>query len=306
MRGRDDTVEIIERFDSKLGVKCVDISGVTSLSVADTFDCGQCFRFENAGEYTEGIAFGRYIRIFQNGEKITLCNCDIADYENIWRAFLSLDEDYESIKRDIGEHFGKYGDTIFSAMERAGGIRLLRQDPWEALCSFIISQNNNIPRIKKIIRALSEKYGESFEAFGAVYHSFPSPEALAAANEEELRACGTGFRARYILDAARKVSRGEIDFSAVRAQNDEEAAKYLMTICGVGAKVAACTLLYGFHKTAAFPIDVWIKRVLEKYYPEGIDIHSLGDYAGIAQQYLFYYERYIQAQEAHDINKGKE
>ena len=91
MRGRDDTVEIIERFDSKLGVKCVDISGVTSLSVADTFDCGQCFRFENAGEYTEGIAFGRYIRIFQNGEKITLCNCDIADYETIWRALRSPD-----------------------------------------------------------------------------------------------------------------------------------------------------------------------------------------------------------------------
>ena len=210
------------------------------------------------------------------------------------------------MKRDIGEHFGVYGDTIFSAMERAGGIRILRQEPWEALCSFIISQNNNIPRIKKIIRALSEKYGEAFTAFGETYYAFPTPEALSAAGEDELKSCGTGFRARYILDAAKKVSSGEIDFSVIQSMDDEEAAKYLMTICGVGAKVAACTLLYGFHRTAAFPIDVWIKRVLDKYYPGGIDISSLGAYAGIAQQYLFYYERYIQAQEAHDINKGKE
>ena len=191
-------------------------------------------------------------------------------------------------------------------MERAGGIRILRQEPWEALCSFIISQNNNIPRIKKIIRTLSEKYGEAFTAFGETYHAFPTPEALSAAGEDELKSCGTGFRARYILDAAKKVSSGEIDFSVIQSMDDEEAAKYLMTICGVGAKVAACTLLYGFHRTAAFPIDVWIKRVLDKYYPGGIDISSLGAYAGIAQQYLFYYERYIQVQEAHDINKGKE
>lgn len=299
-------IEMAERFDEKLGAKCVDISGVTSLSVADTFDCGQCFRFEKREGYVDGVAYGRYIRICQTDDKITLCGCDSVDYTNIWRSFIALDEDYDAVKRDIGEHFGVYGDTIFSAMERAGGIRILRQEPWEALCSFIISQNNNIPRIKKIIRALSEKYGEAFTAFGETYYAFPTPEALSAAGEDELKSCGTGFRARYILDAAKKVSSGEIDFSVIQSMDDEEAAKYLMTICGVGAKVAACTLLYGFHRTAAFPIDVWIKRVLDKYYPGGIDISSLGAYAGIAQQYLFYYERYIQAQEAHDINKGKE
>ncbi len=299
-------IETAERFDEKLGAKCVDISGVTSLSVADTFDCGQCFRFEKREGYVDGVAYGRYIRIYQTDDKITLCGCDSADYANIWRSFIALDEDYDAVKRDIGEHFGVYGDTIFSAMERAGGIRILRQEPWEALCSFIISQNNNIPRIKKIIRALSEKYGEAFSAFGETYYAFPTPEALSVTGEDELKNCGTGFRARYILDAAKKVSSGEIDFSVIQSAGDEEAAKYLMTICGVGAKVAACTLLYGFHRTAAFPIDVWIKRVLDKYYPDGIDISSLGAYAGIAQQYLFYYERYIQAQEAHDINKGKE
>ena len=299
-------IETAERFDEKLGAKCVDISGVTSLSVADTFDCGQCFRFEKREGYVDGVAYGRYIRIYQTDDKITLCGCDSTDYTNIWRSFIALDEDYDAVKRDIGEHFGVYGDTIFSAMERAGGIRILRQEPWEALCSFIISQNNNIPRIKKIIRALSEKYGEAFSAFGETYYAFPTPEALSVAGEDELKNCGTGFRARYILDAAKKVSSGEIDFSVSQSAGDEEAAKYLMTICGVGAKVAACTLLYGFHRTAAFPIDVWIKRVLDKYYPDGIDISSLGAYAGIAQQYLFYYERYIQAQEAHDINKGKE
>ena len=295
----------VQRFDEKLGVCCVDISGVVSLSVADTFDCGQCFRFENREGYTEGVAFGRYIRIFQDGDKITLCNSDISDYENIWRSFLALDEDYDAVKRDIGEHFGIYGDTIFSAMERAGGIRILRQDPWEALCSFIISQNNNIPRIKKIIRALSEKYGEGFEAMGGKYFGFPAAAALAQAGEDELRACGTGFRAGYILDAAKKVAAGEMDFEKVRGKSGGDDAKDLCTIKGVGPKVAACTLLYGFHKTAAFPIDVWIKRVLDKYYPDGIDINTLGDYAGIAQQYLFYYERYIQAKESQE-NKGKE
>lgn len=294
-----------ERFDEKLGAYCVDISGVTSFSAFDTFDCGQCFRFENKKGYTEGIAYGRYIRIYQDGDTVTLCNSDISDYENIWRGFLALDEDYDAVKRDIGEHFGKYGDTIFSAMEKAGGIRILRQEPWEALCSFIVSQNNNIPRIKKIVRALCEKYGEAFDALGGKYYAFPTAEALSAAGEDELRACGTGFRAGYILDAAKKVSAGEIDFAHVRALTCGEDAKYLCTVKGVGPKVAACTLLYGFHKTAAFPIDVWIKRVLDKYYPGGIDINSLGEYAGIAQQYLFYYERYIQAKESQE-NKGKE
>lgn len=294
-------IEARERFDEHLGVKCVDIFGVTSLSIDDTFDCGQCFRFEKRGDCVDGIAFGRYIRIYQTEEKITLCACELADYENIWRQFLALDEDYDAIKHNIGECFGIYGDTIFSAMEKAGGIRILRQEPWEALCSFIISQNNNIPRIKKIIHSLSKSFGEAFTALGETRYAFPTPIALSKASEEELRACGTGFRARYILDAARRVCSGEIDLSLMRSMGDDEAASLLMTICGVGAKVAACTLLYGFHRTAAFPIDVWIKRVLDKYYPNGIDLGALGEYAGIAQQYLFYYERYIQAHEVHSI-----
>lgn len=192
------------------------------------------------------------------------------------------------IRHDIKEHF-KNDETMKKAMEFGDGIRILRQEPWEAVCSFIISQNNNIPRIKKIIEELSRRYGEQLSPGK---YAFPSAQALVSAGEEEIFSCKTGFRAKYIYDAARRVASGECDLGAIYNMPTQDAIEYLKRIKGVGLKVASCALLFGFNKTDAFPVDVWVKRIIDEYYNGSLDIPSLGAYAGIAQQYLFYYIRY--------------
>ncbi len=289
---------------TEYGADFVALSGVPYFSAAQTFDCGQCFRFDVAEGFVSGIAFGKLIRIEQDGENVKIIGVSKDEYEERFAAYLGLDEDYGAIRDDIGTHFGVYGGVIFEAMECARGIRILRQEPWEALASFIISQNNNIPRIKKIIENMSAGLGEAFVGFdGKTYYSFPTAEAVLAAGEAGLAPFKMGFRARYLIDAAKKYLSGEVDFDKVFAGGAEEAESVLMSICGVGKKVASCTLLFGFHKLEFFPIDVWIKRVLEKYYPNGIDLASLGAYAGVAQQYLFYYERYIAAKSGGEEDK---
>lgn len=259
-------------------------------SLEKIFDCGQCFRFDKTSDgFFEGVAFGKYVRLFQDEKQVKIYGITKSEFEKTWKYFLALDEDYSKINSVILSHDEK-DETIKSAYEKSKGIRILRQDGWEALVSFIISQNNNIPRIKKIIAAMCEKYGENI---GGTHYAFPTPQALVNAGEDGLFGLKTGFRAKYIFDAAQKVSSGEIDLSSVGKMTTEQATAYLMQIKGVGLKVASCTLLFGFYKTDAFPIDVWVKRILEKYYPDGLDVKSFGNYAGIAQQYLFYYERYV-------------
>ena len=179
------------------------------------------------------------------------------------------------------------------AIEVSRGIRILRQDSWECICSFIISQNNNIPRIKKIIYEMCKKYGECIEFFGEKHYTFPSAERLLLAGEEEIFALKTGFRAKYIYDASKSVAEGKISIEGIRNEADfEKCLQELCTVKGIGLKVASCALLFGFGKTEAFPIDVWMKRALENHFPEGLNVIALGKHAGIAQQYLFYYERY--------------
>jgi len=275
----------------------VVVRGIGDYSVDQIFDCGQCFRFEPCGEHTvEGVAFGRYLKISQPCEDtIILHGTTLEEYENIWKDFLALETDYEAIKEEVSQRFG---EVINEAIALGHGIRILRQDSWEAVCSFIISQNNNIPRIKKIIREMCAKYGEPIdvtEEDGTLRreYSFPSPKVLYEAGEEAIFALRTGFRAKYIYDAARKLSCGEMELSSLNELSTDEAAKALMGIKGIGPKVAACALLFGFGKTDAFPVDVWMKRILARYYPDGLEISALGEYAGIGQQYLFYYVRYI-------------
>lgn len=256
------------------------------------FDCGQCFRFDRneAGGY-DGIAFGMPATVSQDDKSVTVYGADSGSFERVWRNFFALDDDYSGMRDDIVQRFGGDG-TIKSAMTAGKGIRILHQDPWETVCSFIISQNNNIPRIKKIISAMSARFGEKTVYGGKEYYAFPTPEALAAAGEEEIFALRTGFRAAYIYDAAVKVADGRLDLESLRALPTDELIARLMTVKGIGPKVASCAALFGFGKTDAFPVDVWMKKVMAKYYPAGLDIPSLGKYAGIAQQYLFYYERY--------------
>ncbi len=275
----------------------IRLTGLADFDISQIFDCGQCFRFMPLGNdpyHIGGVAFGRYIELVQKGDELLIINSDIDDFENIWKRFLSLDVDYADIKKQLVDAFEKQGDDrVFAeAVKLGGGIRLLRQDKWECLCSFIISQNNNIPRIRKIIGAMCEKYGEPVEFDSKIHYSFPTAEALLNAGVDGIFALGTGFRAKYIYDAARALVSGEIDLEALAKIDTADAEHKLCKIKGVGPKVAACALLFSLEKYDAFPIDVWVKRILDKYFKSGLDIPALGRYAGIAQQYLFYYERY--------------
>lgn len=282
--------ELSEFFCGKTEVQAVNVGNCGSFSVSKTFDCGQAFRFDPVNETTyAGIAFGRRVAFMQNTDgAFTVLNSDIAEFERLWLSYLALDEDYDAIDKFIVNAMPNEDDrAVMEAAVSAGrGIRILRQESFETLISFIVSQNNNIPRIKKILCAMCDTYGEDGK--------FPTAEALVEAGEDGLRELRTGFRAGYIYDAAKKVMSGEIDLDEIRECGDYAYCDTkLRTIRGVGPKVSACVLLYGFHKTKAFPIDVWIKRSLERRFPNGFDLTRLGKYAGIAQQYLFYYERYI-------------
>lgn len=273
----------------------VTVTGLTHFSVEKTFDCGQAFRFDPIGgekNRVRGIAFGREVTFSDNfgadGEyALTIENTTADEYESVWKKYLALDEDYGKINEELISSVPEGADREeFRFAVRCGdGIRILQQDKFETLVSFIVSQNNNIPRIKKIIAAMCEKYGRN----GA----FPTPEALCEAREEGLFALRTGFRAAYIFDAAKKVAGGEIDLDAIEKCADyEKCAAELKSIKGVGPKVSACALLFGFGKTEAFPVDVWMKKALAERYSEEFDPARFGRYAGIAQQYIFYRERY--------------
>ena len=274
------------------GRAACEISYSGSFSVAKTFDCGQCFRFDKVeGSRHEvefsGVAYRRAVSFAQDGDKLYVYGATPRDCEDIWVKYLALDEDYDAIDRDILSRSDS--PALRDAVEYGRGIRILRQEPWEAVCSFIISQNNNIPRIKKIIAALSEKYGEPL---GGGNFAFPTAKSLADAGVDELFALRTGFRAKYIADAAERVSDGRLDLAAL-PESTGACVKKLCEVKGIGPKVALCSLLFGFGRYDAFPIDVWIRRVMEKYFPADFTPESLGPFAGIAQQYLFFYERYL-------------
>ena len=299
--------ELIRGVDA--GVEYVKISGISDLDINKTFDCGQCFRFdavENSPHEVEfaGVAFGRFVSFAQDGDAIYVYNTTEREFDEIWSRFLALDVDYGAIAKDIAARSDNAG--LHRAIEYGRGIRILRQEPWEAVCSFIISQNNNIPRIKKIVDALSTRCGERIEISEElakrlgrepVAYAFPTPESLVELGVDGIFDLKTGFRAKYIYDAAQKEIGGEIDHEFLRTcDSTEDAVDALCKVKGIGPKVASCALLFGHERYDAFPIDVWIKKVIEKYFlvsPKDFTPDILGKYAGIAQQYLFYYERYI-------------
>lgn len=280
----------------------IEIENVCGFSVAKTFDCGQCFRFErveNSQHEVEfsGVAFGRFLSFGQDGETLTIYNCTRKFFEEKLYFYLGLCDDYEEIRRDILLRCPT--EYMISVAKYGEGIRILRQEKWETLCSFIISQNNNIPRIKKIIRTLSERCGEEIESYKMRQHgamerefSFPTPEAVASLGVDGLRSLRVGFRASYIFDAAMKVASGELLLDEISELPFEDCASSLMKIKGVGMKVASCTALFCMEKFDAFPIDVWIRRVLDEKFPKDFEPKSLGEYAGIAQQYMFYGARF--------------
>ena len=292
-------MEKVISFTLENGVCGVKIENAPRIDIFKTFDCGQCFRFDPVSFFGNkyefgGVAFGRYVVFGQDKlDELYIYNTTKEDYENIWRSFLAFDVDYLEIDRNIS--CALKSEHMDNAIACSKGIRILRQDGWEAVCSFIISQNNNIPRIKKIISALCQNYGGSVCFLGKTYYTFPSYEALLNAGEKAIFELKTGFRAKYIIDACQSIYEKRVSLEQIRKiESFEECVSELCKIKGIGLKVACCALLFGFDKTEAFPIDVWMKRALEKYFPNGIDLPALGKWAGIAQQYLFYYEKYVQ------------
>ncbi|MGM9681171.1 MAG: DNA-3-methyladenine glycosylase family protein [Eubacteriales bacterium] len=252
------------------------------------FDCGQCFRFSKKDGIWSGIAFGKRLSVQMAGDRVILPDCTKSDFDSLWKGYLGLSEDYAAIRRELSA----LGDAhLADAMEAGKGIRILRQEPWEALCSFVISQNNNIGRIRKIIETLCRTYGRELPDGD---HAFPTPAELSAASEDDLRALGLGYRADYVIQLSRSAADGSLDLQAIGKMPTPQATEALCKVRGVGVKVASCALLFGFGKDDAFPVDVWVKRILGKYYPEyGGKAPDFGRYAGLCQQYLFYYERWI-------------
>ncbi|MBQ7780189.1 MAG: DNA-3-methyladenine glycosylase 2 family protein [Clostridia bacterium] len=259
------------------------------------FDCGQSFRFVKSSDCSySGIAYGKAVDFIQEDDKITIVGADECDFESIWKSYLALDIDYSALRNEILS--SRPDDEVLkNAMEFGSGIRLLRQEKWETLCSFIISQNNNIPRIRSLVEAISREYGDKAESYSVGdFYSFPSAEKVAEIGIDKLRELKVGFRVPYIHDAATKVASGEIDLDAIGKLPTDELLTALMSIKGVGLKVASCVALFAYGRLDCFPIDVWVKRVLEKYYPDGFDHTALPNTAGLVQQYLFYYERFRQ------------
>lgn len=261
----------------------VYISGVENFNLKQTLDCGQAFRWSPIDDNTwHGVALGRYLKIGVLNGNIVLYDVDLNEYEDKWKHYFDLDRDYAEIIEVLSEN-----SILKDAANENKGIRILNQDSWEALCSFIISQNNNIPRIKGIIDRLCEKYGT---AVNNGFYSFPSADILAKLNPEDLADIRCGFRARYIIDGAKKYLNGDIDLNLIKTAPTDDARNELMKIVGVGVKVADCTLLFGFGRIDALPKDVWIKRAIEEYF-EGRFPECAKGYEGIAQQYLFNYIR---------------
>ena len=265
-------------FDSQ-----IVISDVRDLDLEQTLDGGQIFRWEKQNDWSfSGVAFDKYVNISLDGTDMTIKNA-VEDDRELWFDYFDLALDYGKIREDISE----IHPVLKEAAKYAPGIRILRQEPYEALCTFIISQNNNIKRIKGIVARLCESFGDEIE--DGVY-GFPSAERLAELTPDDLAPLRAGFRNRYIIDSAKKVASGEVDLELCKTADYETSRAELMKITGVGVKVADCTLLFGMHRVEAFPIDVWMKRAMEKLFP-GMTAAEFGEYAGIAQQYIFHYSR---------------
>ena len=278
------------------------IKNQESFELKDIFECGQCFRWnENEdGSYTGVINTG-VLNVEKQDEKIIFTGLLDGDIEKIVRFYFDLDRNYEEIKLQLS-NVDKYLKT---SVEYGKGIRILNQDLWETIISFIISANNNILRIKRIIERISEKYGTEIEWNGKKYYTFPTPEQLSQAKVEDLRALGTGFRDVRIYETTRKVLRGEVDLNEIAKKDTLTARDELLTLSGVGPKVADCILLFSTLKRFdVFPIDVWVRRVMNELYIKNEDENKVskkeimkiaeqkfGDLEGLAQQYLFYWKR---------------
>lgn len=284
-------VEVIYERDE------VTVKNAKDFEPKHIFECGQSFRWnrEEDGSYT-GIAFGKILNVKRELEDVVFKNTSLKDFNEIWRHYFDLDRDYSEIKRKVS-----VDETMEKSVEFGHGIRILRQDSWEILISFIISARNSIPNIKRTIEKISRAFGEYVGSYnGKDYYSFPTAEKLAVLEESDIRQYGTSFRTKYIIESAKKVVKsGSIE--SFKKLSTLEAKEELIEFPGVGPKVSDCILLFGLSKYDVFPVDVWVQRVMDEYYLFGkyknlnkvreYGMELFGEYAGFGQQYLFYYAR---------------
>lgn len=274
------------------------IHGVKNFNIKQILECGQCFRFEKVKELDYIIvANQRVIEVIQNDDNVIILNSSKEDFNNIWKEYFDLETDYDKVKEGLSD------DAILSKSVQYGyGIRILNQDKFELLISFIISARNSIPSIMKTIKKISEKFGDEISYKGKSYYTFPTPIQIKDATLEEIQETGASFRSKYIIDTIKNVNSGEDLYDLDRISNlpADECHKELQNFKGVGAKVADCIMLFSMKKTSAFPVDVWVKRAMMYFYnaEEGslnkIRIfarNKFGKLSGYAQQYLFYYAR---------------
>lgn len=286
------------KMNYKIKDKNIILKNNNDFNPEHIFECGQAFRWkkEDDGSYTS-IAFNKVINVITDDENILFRNTNEDDFNNIWIDYFDLNTDYSSIKKILSKD-----DTLKDAVEFGYGIRILNQDIFETIISFIISANNQIPRIKKSIEIISKSYGDYIDNYNGVdYYSFPTAENLSKVSVEELREVSrVGFRDKRIVDTSRIIANNELNIAESIKLSSEDLKNELIKLPGVGPKVASCIMLFAYGRGETFPVDVWIKRVMEELYIKketslkSIDRYAhefFGDLAGYAQQYLFYYGR---------------
>lgn len=287
----------------KMNVSCenniVTVDGVNDFMLSQILECGQCFHFDKLDEEVyEVVAFGRAVKMEQTDKMLRIYGSSMEDYETIWKSYLDMDNDYGLIKQSVIKADG----ALKTAVDEKSGIRILNQDFFETLISFIISQNKNIPQIKQCVKNISHRFGDEVIGYnGEAFYVFPDVKKLHDVTEDELRECKVGFRAPYIKNATEAVYSGTVTKEKLDSLDIAQARKLLMSIKGVGEKVANCVLLFGLGRREAFPVDVWMKRIMEQMYFDGKDtkktdieafaVKKFGDIGGYAQQYLFDYAR---------------
>ena len=267
---------------------------VNCFNLKYTLECGQCFRWKCLDGYYVGVIKDRVIKIRQDKDYLYVKSNNMENIENVVRDYFELDKDYESIEKRIVN----VDDYVKEAIKNTSGLRHLNQDFFETIISYIISANNNIPRISKSVNEISKRYGDKIEFEGKEYYLFPTPKQLENVSIEDYRNCGVGFRDKYIYDTVMKINQKQVDLDSMQKMNTSNLRKELLNLMGVGPKVADCILLFSCNREEVFPIDVWVERVMEKLYfnNESTTKKKILEYAtshfgsdaGIIQQHLFY------------------
>lgn len=286
------------------------IEGVKDFNIKQILECGQCFRWERISDTNYiVVAYRRVIEIVQDGDNVIIYNTNLNDFNEIWKNYFDLDTDYSVLKDELAKD-----ETLRKSVEFGYGIRILNQDPFEMLISFIVSARNSIPAIMKTIKKMSEKWGDELSYKGNTYYAFPTPEQFKDATLDEIKETGASFRSKYIFDTISKVNdaieaknNGTLteelkifDLEYIKSLPTDECHIALQNFMGVGAKVADCIMLFSMEKKSAFPVDVWVKRAMIHFYvAPDVSLNKIrvfgrdkfGELSGLAQQYLFYYAR---------------